>query len=131
MLRRAWDIASGMGLGPGRFRFHIRRVVGLAPDGTVWLRPNPWTLDQCAWPLTSPGASCRLCFTPPLRLLRRASLITGPTFSDLVVASCRRARAFLPAETLDDWDALSQEALALSRTVAARPWQGARLDFHR
>ncbi|MEW6741235.1 MAG: CRISPR system precrRNA processing endoribonuclease RAMP protein Cas6 [Planctomycetota bacterium] len=131
LLRRAWDIASGMGLGPERIRFHMRRVVGLAPSGSVWLHPNPWTLDQCVWPLATPDSPCRFRFSAPLRLLRRESLITGPTLSDLVVAACRRARAFLPAERLDEWADLAREALALSRTIPARPWQGRRLDLHR
>ncbi len=33
VLQRAWDIASGMGLGPNRRRFHVRRVLCLSPDG--------------------------------------------------------------------------------------------------
>ncbi len=42
-LCRAWDVASGMGLGPQRRRFHLRRTLGLHPEGK---RVEP----ASAWP---------------------------------------------------------------------------------
>ena len=47
-LCRAWDVASGLGLGPQRRRFHLRRTVALRPDGQVVEHCAPWPLSDIA-----------------------------------------------------------------------------------
>lgn len=189
LLRRAWDVASGMGLGPERRRFYLRQWIVLGPDGLAQERGSPWLLSDATWHLPEQSVSsaaglwcrrpacvsatitpqtvqraelpagatetaapqlaarqaagtaapqadartdpCRLCFPAPLRLRRHGQLIEQPTLSDLIVAACRRVRAFLPGDTRAGWDSLSREALELSRTVPAGAWQGSRLDLHR
>lgn len=157
MLCRAWDIASGMGLGPQRRRFHLRRIVGIEPDGQLADTPAPWSLDRVRWPAAADGNAadgnaatdqdrrpavrpcahqpaqrpCRLLFPVPLRLMARKQLIERPTLADLVVAAARRVRAYLPADRLADWDETSRRALETARETPAEPWQGERLDLHR
>ena len=147
VLRRAWDVASGMGLGPERRRFHVRRTTVVQPDATLDDAGNPWTLDAARPLLVDPVnparilgiadeqlaaiTPCRLLFPAPLRIMFHGKLVQRPTLTDLVVAACRRIESFLPAEQAAEWSALKREAIELSRQVAATPWQGARLDLHR
>jgi hypothetical protein len=161
MLCRAWDIASGMGLGPQRRRFHLRQTPGLGPDGRITQQAAPWSLDEAQWPFaeepkvakrsTVRGAvtdrnihptirtrldlaarqPCRLIFPVPLRLMVRKHLIEMPTLADIVVAACRRVKAYLPAEQQADWEPVSRAALDTARHTPAVAWQGQRLDLHR
>lgn len=117
-LLRAWDIASGMGLGPERQRFHLRQVLevpvpGHAPDRKSGQRP------------------CRLCFAAPLRLLRDKRLIESPTLADVVAAAVRRLDALLTEPLRVKLEALRPVLLEVARATAADPWQGMRLDLHR
>lgn len=137
-LRRAWDIASGMGLGPERRRFHLRDCRLLDPAGQStanmtdpWHNAAPWTLDRARWPLDDPHTPCRLTFFAPLRLLRQKRLIERPTLADLTVAATRRIGAYLPGEHHHGWENLAREALEYSRHVPAGEWAGQRLDLHR
>jgi hypothetical protein len=132
-LRRAWDVAAGMGLGPRRRRFRVREFVALGPDGGPARPGGPWPLDAAAWPVPGDPAAapCRLLFPAPLRLLRRGRLLDRPTLADLTVAAARRVRAYLPAEACASWDRLAREALTAAQRVRAGPWQGERLDLHR
>lgn len=137
-LCRAWDVASGMGLGRERHRFHLRRTVAIRPDGQTVDHAAPWPLSTATWPATNEhlrnAASdqpCRLIFPVPLRLMFRKQLIESPTLADIVVAACRRVKAYLPAEHLADWDQLSRWALDTARDTPAELWQGERLDLHR
>ncbi len=102
-------MASGLGLGPQRRRFHLRRTVALRPDGQVVEHCAPGRsanavagLEQRQAPdaagqlpasnvrLLAPDQPCRLVFPSPLRLLFRKRLIEAPTLADIVVAACRR-----------------------------------------
>jgi hypothetical protein len=130
VLRRAWDVASGMGLGPQRRRWFVRRWTTLGPDGQESGDSRPWTLDAVRWPL-APDAPCRLHFPAPLRLLRRGRLLEQPTLADLAVAAGRRIAALLPEADRPCWEALAPAILALARGRPAGPWQGARLDLVR
>lgn len=150
-LCRAWDVASGMGLGPQRLRFHLRRSVALHPDGESVEHTGPWPLSDARWmscsgdgtPLATngfpsaglreiaPDQHCRVMFPAPLRLMFRKRLIEAPTLPDIVVAACRRAKAYLPADQFAAWDELSREALELARDTPADAWRGERLDLHR
>ncbi|MCY2963926.1 MAG: CRISPR system precrRNA processing endoribonuclease RAMP protein Cas6, partial [Planctomycetota bacterium] len=138
VLRRAWDVASGMGLGPRRERFQIPQVRRLNPDGSadplvdgLGDSCNPYTLDQTVWPAGDPCAPCRLMFDVPLRLLRQKSLIESPTLADLVVAASRRVEAYLPRAELELWCDVARGALNVAREVPCEPWQGERLDLQR
>ncbi|MCL4217507.1 MAG: hypothetical protein KJ052_10960, partial [Candidatus Hydrogenedentes bacterium] len=56
VLLRAWDIASGMGLGKRRERFHIvdRQLLGPDEHDTSRQRiTRGWTLGSASWPLPS------------------------------------------------------------------------------
>jgi hypothetical protein len=130
VLRRAWDVASGMGLGPQRRRWFVRRCTTLGPDGPESGDGRPWTLDAARWPL-APQAPCRLHFPAPLRLLRRGRLLEQPTLADLAVAAGRRIAALLPAADRPAWQARQPHVLDLARRLPAGPWQGARLDLVR
>lgn len=131
VLRRAWDIASGMGLGPRRQRFHIRAVRPLGPDDQAPGDSRPWPLSQATWPWPKVDRPCRLSFPAPLRILRHKALIETPTLTDLVVAAGRRVRGYLPADRCAEWDALTRELVDVSRSVPAGGWHGERLDFQR
>ncbi len=130
VLRRAWDVASGMGLGPQRRRWFVRRCLALEPEGHEGGDGRPWHLDAVTWPLAA-DAPCRLHFPAPLRLLRRGRLLEQPTLADLAVAAGRRVAALLPAADRPAWQALQPHVLALARRRPAGPWQGERLDLVR
>ncbi len=150
-LCRAWDIASGMGLGPQRQRFHLRRTVALRPDGQTTDQSPPWPLSEARWlgwtcenatdepgePASirlcelAPDQPCRMVFPAPLRLMFRKQLIATPTLADIVVAACRRVKPYLPIGQHPAWDQLSRQALPLARATPAGSWQGERLDLRR
>ena len=142
-LCRAWDVASGMGLGPERRRFHIRRILALQSDGQAVDQARPWTLGAARWRPAStastggadrdlaPDHPCRLAFPSPLRLMQQGRLIERPTLADLVVAACRRVKAYLPLAERDRWDDLSRQALEAARATPAKAWRGNRLDLRR
>lgn len=140
-LCRAWDIASGMGLGPKRRRFHIRRVLALLPDGAVADQAAPWPLGAAVWHVPgraggagqrlAPDQPCSLVFPAPLRLMYRGRLVEQPSLADIVVAACRRVETYLPPEQRASWADLAREALDTARNTPAGPWQGQRLDLRR
>ena len=142
-LLRAWDVASGMGLGPERRRFHVRAMWGLAPGGERLDEPACWRLSQLRSPFarpidesapdatTPPDVPCRLRFDVPLRLLRHKTLVADPTLTDLVVAACRRVEALLPEPAREPWSELAREAIECSRGIPALPWRGGPADLHR
>lgn len=153
-LCRAWDIASGMGLGPERRRFHIRRWLALQPDGRAVEHAVPWALNEARWlavarpdqqsPSVAAGSSptsqfdeispdqpCRLHFTSPLRLMRQGRLIETPTLPDLIVAACRRVAAYLPPAAAEEWKGITEDATDAARSTPASSWEGERLDLHR
>ncbi len=140
-LCRAWDIASGMGLGPKRRRFHIRRIVALLPDGTPADQADPWPLGAAVWHAGSntggagrrlaPDQPCSLVFPAPLRLMYRGQLVERPTLADLAVAACRRIETYLPPAQRGSWADLAREALQTARITSTEPWRGERLDLRR
>jgi hypothetical protein len=136
ILLRAWDVASGMGLGKERHRFHIRATRPLGPGGEA-LAPSReacgWPVSQARWPLPGDPARtpCRLTFPAPLRVLRRHVLIEQPALPDLVVAALRRLGALLPTVQQQALTALRPALLGLARQASARPWVGRQLDLVR
>lgn len=137
VLWRAWDIASGMGLGEDRRRFFIRAQKLLGPDGRPAADQTPqaraqghWALGQAQWPLSGDPAETpvELAFAVPLRLTKRHALIQNPTLSDVVVAALRRIEAISPAAAISR---LKPECLSAAADVPCLPWKGQRLDFQR
>lgn len=134
-LLRAWDVASGMGLGRERHGFRVKARRTLGPDGRVAASPldGGWTLDRAAWPLGGAPASrpCRLLFPAPLRLTRRGELIAAPTLADLAVAASRRLGAYLGEDERAALRGFRASLLEVAKAQPARPWQGRRLDLVR
>lgn len=135
-LLRAWDIASGMGLGSERRRFHLRSVRCISADGGVSPLPDhvkPWTLDQAGWPLAGePGSTpCRISFSAPLRIMFRKSLVFTPTFVDIAVNALRRLVPFLPVPLAGPMMTLRKQLPEIARGIPSLPWSGERLDLHR
>ncbi|MEX1027818.1 MAG: CRISPR system precrRNA processing endoribonuclease RAMP protein Cas6 [Candidatus Paceibacterota bacterium] len=126
ILLRAWDVASGMGLGKGREPFFVRERSGLNPDGSRTARHYCWSADQIPWPQAGSieRTACRIVFSLPVSLMREHRLIESPTLADVVIRTCRRLRAFLPADCQADWDKLTDEAISLARETPSRgEWQ--------
>lgn len=131
VLLRAWDVASGMGLGKERERFFIRnaRLVGAneRPSGSG---SDPWLLSEAQWslpgdPTTTPVS---IGFEAPLRLVRRQRLIEQPTFQDVVRAGLRRIAALTDKPLGAD---LAAHCLHAAAVLPSLPWEGRRLDFQR
>ncbi len=132
ILTRAWYVASGMGLGPHRQRFHLRRWIGLDAAGRPSDVTRPWRLGESRWPWEEPETTpCRLRFQAPLRLRRHGRLIEQPSLADITVAANRRVMAFLPEEDRSDWEAFGQRLLDIARRTPQGTWQGDRLDLTR
>lgn len=141
VLCRAWDIASGMGLGPQRRRFHLRHVVPLTPvPGASAIQSShgglnqftAWPLSLACWPLEDCATTpCQIVFRAPLRMMRRGALIEDPNLCDIVVGMTRRLAAFLPPDWRDRWRDVARDALALARRIPSGVWRGGRLDLHR
>jgi len=133
---RAWDVASGMGLGKARRRFAVTNVRGLRPSGEPAPPASavgPWQLSEAAWPLKGNPAStsCRLRFDAPLRIVRDGRLVERPTLADVAVVALRRVAAFAPPGTGADSRRLARAVADLARGVPCEPWSGERLDLVR
>lgn len=134
VLWRAWDIASGMGLGPTRSPFAIRRRLPLGPGSDrASSEAKRWKLSDAGWPLSGDPAStpCGLDFPAPLRLIRQGRLLATPTPVDIATAALRRVASLTgeaKGETYRDMmRAVQQEAAGL----ATHPWHGERSDLVR
>lgn len=131
VLTRAWDMASGMGLGPDRKPFAIRQVRWLDIGSAMTSREQRWSLREAAEAMhgTLPdGGAIRLRFDAPLRLLRRGKLIENPTFTDIAVAALRRLCL------LDDGNVDAEFSTAVvdaAGPVTSSAWHGQRNDFVR
>jgi hypothetical protein len=131
-LLRAWDVASGMGLGSEHRRFHIRVLRPIAPDGTLLAKgapAGPWPLSKAGLPTGS--GPCAVRFDAPLRLIRSKRLVEAPTFADLVVAASRRIHSYLPGPAADELATLTPALTELARRTPAAAWRGERLDLVR
>jgi hypothetical protein len=129
VLRRAWDVAGGCGLGKERRPFLVRRFLDLGPDGRPNDRGGPWPVAEAGWP-ADPAAPCGLSFPAPVRLLRHGRLIERPTLADIVVAAHRRVAALMPPPAKAAWQDLRDPLLELARSRPSS-WSGARLDLQR
>jgi len=132
VLLRAWYVASGMGLGPDRRRFHLRQSAGLDAANRPGQTGAAWNLGQVVWPWERQATTpCRLRFDAPLRLRRQGSLIEAPTLVDIAVAATRRVAAFLPRRDRNDWRTLAERLHDIARRTPQEPWQGDWLDLAR
>lgn len=131
-LVRAWDVASGMGLGADRDPFAIREVRSLDANAAMTSADQRWALREAAEalrPKISGEAAIRLKFSAPLRILRRGKLMESPTFTDIAVASLRRLASLAGGEGFDP--TLSASVIAAANQTESMAWQGDRADFVR
>lgn len=102
---RAWDMASGMGLGADRIPFPIVERSWVSPSGFSQGRSCPWKLDAVLDYL-GPGDESlplELGLVAPLSLQRDRRLIDQPSLVDIVGKTCRRMESFLPSELRQSW----------------------------
>lgn len=133
-LTRAWDIASGMGLGPERQRFVVSTMTFLTSDqDDDAIGPVLWPISHAEWPLAGEPAttSCRLRFRTPIRLIRQKRLITTPSLPDIVAAVLRRIIAFAPQALWQSCRESQKCILDAARQVPAVPGQWQPLDLVR
>ncbi len=134
VLLRAWDVASGLGLGPERCRFFIKSMDGLRPDGEA-VGPGDgapeWTLDRAGRVSGTGRAACEVRFEAPLRLIREGRLVTAPTLLDIVLGGLRRLRVLLPDPAQGGLRRLWGPTLDRAGRIPARPWCGRRMDMVR
>lgn len=132
-LLQAWQIAANTGLGPKRIPFQILEIKHYQPDGTVAASQKDWSLAECQFPLNqlAEDIPCRLNFPTALRLRRQGKLIYSPTFTDIIVAICRRVELLLGPNADDSWQQLKRETIELSRSQRADHWRGNENTFHR
>lgn len=127
----AWGVAGHRGLGKQRKPFGFAAVQPLAWDGTPTespLRQPGFHLARLPRFEAKEDCPCQLRFDDPLRLLRDDRLIRRPTVADLTIAALRRIHSLTNDDEL--W-AQRYDWLERARSVAAEPWRGRRLDFHR
>jgi len=132
-LVRAWDIASGMGVGAQRTRYHIRESYVLGPDGQANKVGSAWRLSDTVWPVAGEAkcTPCRIECATPLRILRNDRLIEKPTLTDLVVTIARRIRQFLPPDVREKANELVDEAIELSKEIPSMSWFSERVEMKR
>ena len=134
VLWRAWDVASGMGIGPQRVPFRIRSRVPLGVKSDRAVRSSTrWFLSTVTWPLSGDPAStpCRLNFPAPLRLIQRGALMGAPAFADIVTAAFRRLAGIADRAAGADYRDLMRAIREEAARAGASPWQGTRTDFVR
>lgn len=134
VLNRAWDVASGMGLGSEREPFTIRQVRWLGTNSYMVSTKQRWSLREAAETMRgalSGSHALELGFDTPLRLLRRGRLIENPTFTDIAVASLRRLRLVICEERCDDDPGLPKAVAEAAGRIPCSDWLGRRNDFVR
>ena len=120
VLWRAWDVASGMGLGPERTPFRIRERRSLSAGQSDWPLPGD--------PATTP---CRLQFPTSVRLLRRGKLLAAPALEDVATAAVRRIASLAGIASGEAYRDLMRAVKQQAAATPAASWRGERLDFVR
>ncbi len=130
---RAWDIASGMGLGKSRHPFVVRSRPALDAAGHPSQSRGGWPLSGATWPLAGPPATaaCRITFQTPVALYQDRKVIQRPTLKQLVAKACRRVESFLAAEAADQWRQLKGDLIQAADEVTAAPRFGQPLGVAR
>ncbi len=125
VLWRAWDVASGMGLGPERTPFRVREWRPLGAD--------KWDLSTATWPLPGDPATtpCRLHFPTSLRLLRGGKLLSTPNLEDVATATTRRIATLAGTTSGETYRDLIRNIGQVAAGLAGAPWRGRRFDFVR
>lgn len=120
---RAWDIASGMGLGKQRRPFHVRSRSVLDAAGRAARSSQPWPVTKACWPIpgTPETSPCSLNFLTPLALHHDQRLIEQPTLKDLVAKGCRRVESLLPAKHVAEWRQLKGDLISTAAEVVSIP----------
>jgi len=120
---RAWNIASGMGLGKARRPFTIRARPIIDFAGRPARRKSAWSVTKASWPL--PGepetTACRLRFQTPVALNRQHKLIEQPTLKDIVAKGCRRIESLLDADRIVAWQQSKGDLIRAAENVIAIP----------
>ncbi len=132
--RRAWDVAAGRGIGRNREPFFMRRVVGLAPDGTLHDSPTAWSLDQAIQAAPSSvraGSPLKIDFRLPTRLIYRKKLVKEPLLMDVIVAATRRLSLLLPPDRREEYLPILLRAREKARALAPGVFYGDRRDVRR
>ncbi len=130
VLWEAWAMAGGMGLGPNRTPFCVRKKVPL-----ITLRHQVGTSQLLArdWPIEgSPSQTpCTIEFRAPLRLLRDRKLLEQPAYSDIATAGARRLAALASLERGATYRDLQQWVRDSATQTPAHAWRGQRTDVVR
>jgi len=120
---RAWDVASGMGLGKARapFRVQSRAIIDFA--GRPSQRKGAWPVTKACWPLAGVPETtpCRLRFQTPVALNQNGKLIEQPTLKEIVAKGCRRVESFLEADRLAQWQQLKGDLIRAAEASAGVP----------
>ena len=134
VLWRAWDVASGMGLGQTRTPFSIRDRLALGPGSDrTSSEAKRWRLSNAAWPLSGDPAStpCRLDFPAPVRLIRGGRLLVAPSLVDIATAAMRRVASLVGKTRGQAYQDLMRAVQQEATELVAGPWSGERSDFVR
>ncbi|MEO8497453.1 MAG: CRISPR system precrRNA processing endoribonuclease RAMP protein Cas6 [Planctomycetota bacterium] len=120
---RAWDIASGMGLGKARRQFHVRSRSIIDAVGRPAKSKSAWPVTKACWPLpgTPETSPCTLHFQTPLALHHDRNLIEQPTLKDIVAKGCRRIESLLAADRMADWQQLKGDLIGSAADVVSIP----------
>ena len=130
---RAWDIASGMGIGKQREPFFIKDRIRLNSLGDLDCDLSPWSLDESVqhFPHGLESQPCCLNFTSPLSLSRNKRLLTEPSLVDIVIKGCRRIGGFLPREFVGQWNQVKAGIVDAAKQITTSGWRGRRVDLKR
>ena len=138
-LCRAWDIASGMGLGRERLPFSVAKMERIIPHGMDANEPD-WSPGRLNIPIENSQRACRVLFPQSLRLIHRDKLNTSPTLVDLVEAALNRfgllraaclgeiTHLARPRDVLPDF---SERLLTRAAEIPATAWSGQPLNLRR
>lgn len=139
---RCWDRACERGIGErGNFHsFGIRQIFQLGPNESIVPADrelNSWTLADAVW-LADDQASLlpiSMSFPSPLRLRggpeSKSSFIQNPTLVDVVVATIRRIRALHIEPFAVDWKELTNQSIAIAKSMKCTWRDGRQVDFVR
>ena len=130
MSMRAWDVASGMGLGRDRTPFRVIRTAHLSPSAKT---------DDGGWPLSLaalssddvPNGGCTLHFDAPLRLVERRHLIEAPTIRDIAMACVRRVEALSGRRVSDEDGSLLADIISEAERLPTETFVGRKSDLVR
>jgi hypothetical protein len=130
---RAWDMASGMGLGANRQPFPIIDRQMISPGGFPIAWGQFWTLDAVFDYLSDEDATLptQIVIETPLALQRQRRLIDQPQLVDIIGKTCRRLEMFLPKSLRHPWYDWRRELIEDSRNRYFQPRYTRAPSLHR